>query len=169
MPFGYGMPPGAPAAPGQNTAQFSNDLIGDVIPFIQSRYRTSTDRDHRAIIGLSMGGGQALAIGLNHLELFSHVGGFSSGLGPAADFSKTYANLIAHPESANAKLRLLWIGCGTDDGAFTASKGLSAFLTEHGIKHTFRASGGAHTWMVWRRYLYEVAPLLFPSQATPTR
>jgi enterochelin esterase-like enzyme len=161
MPFGYGVPPNAPAGQGQNTAMFSNDLIGDVIPYIQSRYRTSTDRDHRAIIGLSMGGGQAVSIGLNHLELFSYVGGFSSGLGPAPDFPKTYASLIAHPDAANATLRLLWVGCGTDDGAFGASKGFSEFLTENHIKHTFRASSGAHTWMVWRRYLHEVSPLLF--------
>ena len=60
---------------------FGKDLLEDVIPFIETRYRPLTDRDHRAIVGLSMGGGQALTIGLNHLELFSHVGGFSSALG----------------------------------------------------------------------------------------
>ena len=169
MPFGYGVPPNAADRQGQNTAMFGKDLIGDVMPYIESRYRTLADRDHRAIVGLSMGGGQALSIGLNHLELFGSVGGFSSGLGPAPDFPKTYASLIAHPDAANGQLRLLWLGCGTEDGAFAASKGFSDFLTEHGIKHTFRSSGGAHTWMVWRRYLYEVAPLLFPSTAAPTR
>jgi enterochelin esterase-like enzyme len=161
MPFGYGVPPGAPAGQGRNTEQFGRDLIQDVIPYIEARYRTLTDREHRAIVGLSMGGGQALSIGLNHLDRFSHVGGFSSGLGAAVDFPKTYASLIARPDAANKKLRLLWVGCGKEDGAFAASKGFSDFLREHGIAHTFRETSGAHTWMVWRRYLNEVSPLLF--------
>ncbi len=169
MPFGYGVPPGAsggaqpgsPVGPGQNTAQFSRDLIEDVIPFVQSKYRASTDRAQRAIGGLSMGGGQSLSIGLNHLELFSYVGGFSAAVGAAAEFPKTYSTLIAEPAAANKKLKLLWVGCGTDDSLFAASKGVSEFLTSHSITHTFRESGGAHTWMVWRRYLNEISPRLF--------
>jgi enterochelin esterase family protein len=146
MPFGYGV---------------DKDLIPDVIPFVQSRYRTSTDRSQRAIVGLSMGGGQALSIGLNHLELFGSVAGFSSGLGRAADWPTTYASLIGHHETANTAMRLLWIGCGREDGAFAASKGFSDFLTGHHITHTFRETSGAHTWMVWRRYMRELSPLLF--------
>jgi enterochelin esterase-like enzyme len=163
MPFGYGVPPGSPAAAGKNTELFGKDLLEDVIPYVESRYRALTDHDHRAIVGLSMGGGQALSIGLNHLNVFSHVGGFSSGLGQAADFAKTYAGAIARPAATNSALRLLWIGCGTDDGAFAASKGFSDFLTAHTVTHTFRATEGAHTWTVWRRYLNEIAPLLFRS------
>jgi enterochelin esterase family protein len=161
MPFGYGVLPGTPGEQRQNTARFSRDLIEDVIPFIQSRYRARKGRAHRALIGLSMGGGQALNIGLNHLELFSHVGGFSSGLGRAPDWTNTYSRLITAPETANQKLRLLWIGCGNEDGAFRANKNFSDFLSGHRIRHTFRETGGAHTWMVWRRYLHEIAPLLF--------
>ena len=159
MPLGYGVPPGTRG--GDNTAQFSRDLLEDVIPYIEARYRAYTDRDRRAIVGLSMGGGQALSIGLNHLELFSHVGGFSSGLGNANNFPQTYADLIADPEGANKRLKLLWIGCGRDDGALRGSRSLSEFLTGHEIRHTFRETDGAHTWMVWRRHLHEVAPLLF--------
>jgi len=161
MPFGYGVPPGAPSPAGRNTERFGKDLIEDVIPFVEATYRVAANRDNRAIVGLSMGGGQALAIGLNHLDLFSHVGGFSSAVGPAADFATTYAGAVARPGVANAALRLLWVGCGTEDGAFTASKGFSEFLTTHNVTHTFRATDGAHTWMVWRRYLHEIAPLLF--------
>jgi enterochelin esterase-like enzyme len=161
MPFGYGVPPGAPARPGENTERFGRDLIEDVLPFIQSRYRTIADREYRALVGLSMGGGEALSIGLNHLELFSHVGGFSSGLGSPAEFPKTYASLIADPKAANKKLRLLWVGCGEEDGAFAASKSFSDFLKAHAVGHTFRDTPGAHTWMVWRRYLNEISPLLF--------
>lgn len=163
MPFGYGVAPGAPAPPGRNTEVFGKDLIEDVIPVVEKIYRVLNDRDHRAIVGLSMGGGQALNIGLNHLQLFSHVGGFSSGLGTASDFPKTYASAVAKSDVTNSKLRLLWVGCGTSDGAFAASKSFSEFLTSHAITHTFHATEGAHTWMVWRRYLFEIAPLLFQS------
>jgi len=161
MPFGYGVTPGAPAPPGENTLKFTKDLIDDVIPFIESRYRTIADREHRAIAGLSMGGGQALSIGLNHLDLFSYVAGFSAAIGSAADFPKTYAGLIADPKNSNKKLRLLWVGCGREDSLFAASKSFSEFLNTHTIDHMFHESRGAHTWMVWRRYLNEIAPLLF--------
>jgi enterochelin esterase-like enzyme len=161
MPNGYGVVPNAPQEPGQNTERFGKDLVDDVVPLIESRYRVVAGRDARALVGLSMGGGQALAIGLNRLDLFSHVGGFSSGFGPNFDFGKSYPRLLESAQSTNRQLRLLWIGCGTDDGAFAASKRFSEFLTVGGIVHTFRETAGAHTWMVWRRYLHEVAPLLF--------
>ena len=167
MPFGYGLPPGTaapPPAPGggvsQNTAVFARDLLEDVIPFVDSHYRVLRDRDHRAIAGLSMGGGQALGIGLNHLELFSYVGGFSAALRPA-DFKSTFARLKAEPQAVNERLRLLWIGCGTEDTVFGATENFSKFLDEAKIKHVFKKSDGAHTWIVWRRYLREFAPLLF--------
>jgi enterochelin esterase-like enzyme len=160
MPFGYGIPPGASEGQGQNTARFGKDLIEDVIPYVQAHFRTSSGRDSRAIAGLSMGGGQALTIGLTHLDLFSHVGGFSSGFG-TTDFVEAYGPATSNPERANQQLRLLWIGCGKEDGAFAASDRLSKFLTERRIVHTFRATDGAHTWMVWRKYLFEISPLLF--------
>jgi len=146
MPFGYGV---------------EKDLVADVIPYVESQYRTVADREHRAIVGLSMGGGQALSMGLNHLDLFSYVGGFSSGLGRASEWPQTYASLIKHPDAANKQLRLVWVGCGKEDGAFAASKGFSSFLDEHHVAHTFRETSGAHTWMVWRRYMNELSPLLF--------
>ena len=148
------------AAPGENTTLFSRDLIDDVIPLIQSRYRVHTGREQRAVAGLSMGGEESLSIGLSHLELFSYVAGFSAALRPN-DFAKTFASLSSDPKEANRKLRLLWVGCGNQDGLFAAAKSFSAFLNEHQIKHTFRESPGAHTWIVWRRYLNELAPLLF--------
>ena len=157
MPFGYGVPPGTR---GDNTGQFSRDLIEDVIPLIESKYRVSTSRDQRAIAGLSMGGEESLSIGLNHLEWFSYVAGFSAAL-RGADFEKTYGGFAANAKDVNQKLHLLWIGCGTDDGLFPAAKGFAAYLDEHKIKYTFHESPGAHTWMVWRRYLRELAPLLF--------
>jgi enterochelin esterase-like enzyme len=170
MPFGYGvasdaMPQAPGAGPSQNTSLFSRDLLEDVIPLVESRYRVSTSRDQRAIMGLSMGGGQALGIGLSHLDLFSYVGGFSAALRPA-EFEKTFASIIANPDATNKKLHLLWIGCGTEDGLFPAAKGFSQFLDQHNIKHTFHSSGGAHTFVVWRNYLNDVAPLLFLNSET---
>ncbi len=164
MPFGYGVPPGSPPAPGANpganNAAFSRDLLEDAIPFIESHYRAYTDRDHRAIAGLSMGGGQSLGIGLNHLDLFSYVGGFSAGI-RTADFQHTFGSFVSDPKSANQKLHLLWIGCGSDDTLFAASESFSKMLDDAGIKHVFKKSDGAHTWINWRRYLNEFAPLLF--------
>jgi enterochelin esterase family protein len=174
MPFGYGAPPGAepsaagslapgPSAPGgmsRNTASFSRDLLEDAIPFVESHYRVSTGREQRAIAGLSMGGGESLEIGLNHLERFAYVGGFSAAVRPN-DFAQTFAALAAGTPDANRKLRLLWIGCGTDDSLFAANESFSIFLDGAKIQHTFQKSDGAHTWMVWRRYLRDFAPLLF--------
>ncbi len=158
MPFGYGVPPGSGLP--QNNALFERDLREDVIPFVESRYAVYADRDHRAIAGLSMGGGQSLGIGLNHLELFSYVGGFSAALRPA-EFQKSFSELTADPQAANRKLHLLWVGCGTEDSLFGPAESFSKFLDDAKIKHVFRKSDGAHTWIVWRRYLNEFAPLLF--------
>ena len=84
-----------------------------------------------------------------------------TSIGNAANHPKTYARLIGHASEANSKLKLLWIGCGTEDALFAPAKNFSEWLTANNIKHTFRETSGAHTWMVWRRYLNEVAPLLF--------
>jgi enterochelin esterase-like enzyme len=161
MPFGYGVPPGSgPSQPGANTAAFSRDLLEDVIPFVEAHYRAYNDRDHRAIAGLSMGGGESLAIGLNHLELFSYVGAFSAGI-RIPEFQSSYGKFVAEPKTANQKLRLLWIGCGSEDSLFPASESLAKMLDDAGIKHVFHKSGGAHTWINWRHYLNEFAPLIF--------
>jgi enterochelin esterase-like enzyme len=162
MPFGYGVSPMQRLELGKNTEAFGRDLREDLIPYIEGQFRALTDRDHRAIVGLSMGGGQALNIGLSHLELFSYVGGFSAAIRAGTEgYEKTFASLIANPQATNNQLKLLWIGCGNNDGLFPAAKDFSAFLTKHNIKHTFRETEGEHTFMVWRRYLNEVAPQLF--------
>ena len=159
MPFGYSGPLNAITDRGRDRAAFENDLLRDLIPFVEGSYRVAGDRGHRALAGLSMGGGQALTIGLNHLETFSRVAGFSSAVRNAEETFKEFAG---KPDAANRQLRLLWVGCGTEDSLFDANKQFSEFLTGKGIKHTFRPSDGAHTWIVWRHYLAEVAPLLFP-------
>ena len=165
MPFGYGVPPGSgpppvPGRPSQNNVMFSRDLLEDVIPFVQSRYAVAADHEHRAIAGLSMGGGQSLSIGLGHLELFAYVAGFSAALRPP-DFERVLGPLSEDVPAVNQKLRLLWIGCGKNDSLFPAARDFSEALNQRRIRHVFRESSGAHTWIVWRRYLNEIAPLLF--------
>jgi enterochelin esterase-like enzyme len=166
MPYGYAYPPTSPLAEGAEAMQrqsemFTRDLIEDLIPYVQTNYRVHADRNHRAIAGLSMGGGQALTIGLGHLDLFSRIAGFSSVVGPA-QARGDYKTLIADSRKVNDRLTLLWIACGTEDRLFSSNKEFADLLKASGITHTFRVTDGAHTWRVWRRYLNEVAPLLFP-------
>ena len=169
MPFGYGESPlirpaagsnGGRASPNRNTELFGRDLLDDLIPYVETSFRVHTDKAHRALAGLSMGGGEALSIGLNHLDRFDYVAGFSAGISNL-DFNLTFADLVAHPSEAEKNLKLLWIGCGKEDGLFKANEQFDAFLTHSAVKHAFHVTAGAHTWMVWRRYLRELAPLLF--------
>jgi enterochelin esterase family protein len=170
MPYGYAYAPTSPLAAGTDAMKrqrsgFASDLIDDLIPFVQSNYRVYTDRDHRSIAGLSLGGAQALGIGLTHLELFSRVAAFSPALGAVTsaqagglDFTK----VLADSKKVNDQLKLLWVGSGTEDTLFNSIRDFDKTLTDLGIVHKFRTNEGAHTWLVWRRYLNEVTPLLFP-------
>lgn len=157
MPFGYAYPWYAGAAGDKQRADFEKDLLEDLIPFVQANYRVFTDRDHRALAGLSMGGGQTISIGPRHLDLFSRLAVFSASAGnDPATALKSLA-----PKTANAQLKLFWLGIGTDDPGYTNAKKTDDYLTSAGIKHTFKTIPGAHTWIVWRRFLNEVAPQLF--------
>jgi enterochelin esterase family protein len=143
---------------------FSRDIIDDLIPYIQANYRVHTNRDQRAIAGLSLGGGQALGIGLTRQDLFSRVAAFSPAIGAVTSPQAgglDFKPLLADTKKVNERLALLWVGCGTDDTLFESNKQFAGLLESTGVKHTFRATDGAHTWHVWRRYLYEVAPQLF--------
>ncbi len=175
MPLGYGGAhvngDGTGVAPaGSGTfrgdpALYERDLLEDVIPMIDRKYRTIADRKHRAIVGFSMGGGQAGRYGLRHLDTFSTVGIMSAGLGgggsAAAPGSDPVAALAADPAKANAQIDLLWIACGKDDAAMKGAAALHDALGKAGIEHTFLETEGAHHWRVWRRYLRDLAPLLF--------
>jgi enterochelin esterase family protein len=156
MPFGHALPFGGP---GDNTKVFEQHLLEDVIPTVEGTYRTAAGRENRAVVGLSMGGGQALTIGLSHLDLFSHVGAFSSAV--PGDFSTGFKALLDDPAGTNAKLKVLFIACGKQDGAFARSEQLDRTLTAHGIDHTFYPTEGRHNFAVWRQYLGQIAPLLF--------
>jgi hypothetical protein len=151
------MPAPAPGAGGrglvQNTA-FEADLLKDLIPYVESHYPVKADPEHRAVAGLSMGGGQALGIGLKHLDTFGTVGGFSSALfGPQGS---------AIPDAgARKNLRLLWLSCGDTDTLMNASRSFHTALEEKGVAHTWHVDTGGHTWPVWKNDLYLLSQKLF--------
>jgi enterochelin esterase-like enzyme len=127
---------------------------------IDKTYRTIADRKHRAIVGFSMGGGQAGRFGLGNLDTFSRIGIMSAGMAGGRD-TEPLASVMANPAKVNKAIDLLWIACGKEDGALKGAKTLHQTLVEAGIKHTFLETDGAHHWRVWRRYLRDLAPLLF--------
>lgn len=163
MTDGHASSPASPqfaATDGTNrrNAVFQQDLLEEVIPFVEANYRVKADRANRGIIGLSMGGGQSLSIGLNHLDLFAYVGGMSSSL---RDPEATVPGLLADPNGANDKLKLLWIACGRDDRLVEGARTLSTLLKSKGIRHEYIESDGGHSWPVWRKYLAQFAPKVF--------
>lgn len=170
MPLGYGgahvngdgtgIPPKGAGTFGGDAALYERDLLEDIIPMIDRKYRTIADRKHRAIVGFSMGGGQAGRFGLGHLETFSQVGIMSAGMATGPD-TEPLRSLAADPVRANKQIDLLWIACGKDDTALKGAKTLHQALEHAGIEHTFVETEGAHHWRVWRRYLRDLAPLLF--------
>ncbi len=170
MPYGYttrleeGQRRRGAADYKQDMEEFAVDFIADLIPQIESSYRVRAERAQRAVAGLSMGGGQSLAIGLSNPELFSAVAGFSSAMQIAnsPDWGGVDMEaVLADADTINENIDLLWVGCGTDDTLFNVNTAFSEQLTAHGIEHTFRVTLGGHTADVWSRYLHEVAPQLF--------
>ena len=123
---------------------------------MQASYRVAADKDHRALAGLSMGGGLTLAIGPRHLDVFSRIALFSSGAGndPAASLK----DLAANAKNVNSQMKVFWMGIGTQDPGYANAKKTSDYLDSVGIKHSFKTMPGAHTWIVWRNFLNEVAP-----------
>lgn len=145
-------------------AAFEKDLLEDVIPAIESRYSVAADRKHRALAGLSMGGGQSLNFGLTHLDKFAWVGGFSS-----APNTKTPEELIPDPEQAGKQLDLLYLSCGNKDGLIRISQRLQRYLKKNEIQHIWNVDGHGHDPTHWRNNLYHFAQLVFqkPSARSP--
>lgn len=135
---------------------FSRDLI----PYIDTHFRTIPDRDHRALAGLSMGGAQALRIGFHHLDQFSYLGAFSPAI-DITDTTKDYEGALSDPAKVNRELHLLWLGIGTDDFLHAPVLQSHEVLEKAGIKHVWVESSGSHVWTVWRKYLADFAPKLF--------
>jgi enterochelin esterase family protein len=162
MTDGHALPPGPrttnTAERARAIAAFEGDLLQDVIPLVEASYRVRDNPASRAIIGLSMGGGQSLTIGLNHPELFGWVGGMSASIFSPETFISYALNDAA---TTNRKLKLLWFACGKDDFLLKQNQQFDELLTARGIRHTFKLTEGNHSWPVWRRYLAEFLPLLF--------
>jgi enterochelin esterase family protein len=164
MPYGYAYPWDAGMAGDKQQADFLADLKTELIPFIETNYQVRRDREYRALAGLSRGGSQTLNIGLRNLDLFSRLGVFSASGGATPE--NVFADVAANAAEVNRQLDIFWIGMGTEDGGYENAKKLSAFLTASTISHSFREIRGAHTWIVWRNFLNEMAPLLWPVSAT---
>ena len=140
----------------QAFATFEKDLLNDLIPFIEKKYPVLKDREHRAIAGLSMGGGQSLNFGLGNLDQFAWIGGFSS-----APNTKPPEQLLPDPEAARKKLKVLWISCGDADGLITYSQRTHDYLNANNVPHIYYLMPGVHDFKVWKNSLYMFSQLLF--------
>jgi enterochelin esterase-like enzyme len=161
MPNGFARPAGAPAAAGPGgagrTSAFEDDLLKDIIPYVESHYSVEADREHRALAGLSMGAGQTMRIGLKHLDQFAWIAAFSGAAGRGGSFD----TLIPDP-AALGKLRLFWISTGDKDNFATGpTKALHEFLDEKKVAHIYHVDNGAHEWPVWKNDLYLISQKLF--------
>jgi enterochelin esterase family protein len=177
---------GRGAAPGAAADEFEQDFVKDIVPYVEKSYRVIADRPHRAIAGLSMGGSQTLNIATSHLDQFTYVGVFSSGLismfgggrgrGPAPAPGAAAAPApavapdpaweqqhIAALDNATTKkgLKLFWFATGSEDALMPTTKSTVELFKKHGFSPAFKESAGGHTWANWRDYLNEFAPQLF--------
>ncbi len=142
-------------------ATFEKDLLKDLIPYIEKKYPVLRDREHRAIAGLSMGGGQSLNFGLGNLDLFAWIGGFSS-----APNTKKPEELLPEPEEAKKKLKLLWISCGDKDRLISFSQRTHDYLQAANVPHIYYVEPGYHDFKVWKNDLYMFSQLLFKTVDT---
>jgi enterochelin esterase-like enzyme len=165
MPNGRAQPDDRPGTNAMATApafgKFDKDLLGDLIPFVESKYSVKKDRESRALAGLSMGGGQSLNFGLANLDTFAGVGGFSS-----APNTKPAAELVPDPDKAQQQLKLLWISCGNKDGLIRISQGVHAYLKEKNVPHIWHVDEHAHDFQHWKKALFNFSQLIFKPSAT---
>jgi enterochelin esterase family protein len=182
-------PPPTIPQPGQPDL-FAQDFVNDLMPYIEKNYRVLTDRQSRAIAGLSMGGSQTLNIAMSRLDKFAYIGVFSSGIlgggrgaapgaapaaapaTPAPPFGEAWekANLAALDNAATKRgLRLLWFSTGKEDTLIGPTRNTVELLKKHGFSPVFLESEGAHTWLNWRDYLSQFAPQLFQPEKKSTQ
>jgi enterochelin esterase family protein len=159
--FGAGRGRGGPGgAPPRD--EFAEDFVNDIMPYIEKHYRTLPDRAHRAMAGLSMGGGQTMGIAFAHLDKFAYIGVYSSGIfGGGASGWETQRAQMLDDATLKKDLKLVWLSTGSQDGLISTSKATVETLKKHGFEPVFKESPGGHTWINWRDYLNEFAPQLF--------
>jgi enterochelin esterase family protein len=142
---------------------FGRELFGDIFPIVEKNYRVTADRENRAIAGISMGAGQSFTLGLRNRDKFAWVGEFSAGaFGQAGfDLEKQVPGLVANSAAVNQQMKLLFLGCGTEDTRYPAHTAMNDLLTKDGIHHEFHSTPGEHEWKAWRHLLVEFMPELF--------
>ena len=157
-----GTPPN-PAAAAAMQDRFTNELLIDIVPRVEKHFRVLATPDHRALAGLSMGGGQATRVLTTRPGQFAYVSIWSGGLfgGDPAAYEKQNEKFFGDAAAVNKSVKRLAVTVGDKDFALAGSKSLSELFTKHGIKHDLRVTGGGHTWINWRRYLNDTAPQLF--------
>lgn len=182
-PFGRGAAP-APAAPSGGAPppdEFVQDFVTDIMPHVEKNYRLLPGRANRAIAGLSMGGAQTLNIAIPNLEKFAYVGVFSSGLisafnrpapgspppsgppqlSPAGEAWEKQHQAKLDTAELKKGLKLFWFNTGKEDFLLNTTRGSVDLFKKHGFNPVYIESAGGHTWINWRNYLNEFAPLLF--------
>jgi enterochelin esterase-like enzyme len=140
----------------QGFARFERDLLDHLIPAIEKKYAALTDREHRALAGLSMGGGQTLNFGLGNLDRFAWIGAFSS-----APNTKPPTELVPDAAALKSKLKLLYLSCGNKDGLIRISQDLHAHLKAQGVPHVWNVDDEGHTPKTWASNLYHFAQRIF--------
>lgn len=173
MPAGHTRASGFGGGPRTGPDEFVQDFVDDIMPYVEKSYRVQNDRAHRAIAGLSMGGGQTLNIGIPHLEKFAYLGVYSSGIfgivprpgataappqGPS--WEEQHRAVLDDPKLKKG-LKLFWFSTGKDDFLIGTTRATVEMFKKHGFEPVFQESSGAHTWINWRNYLNEFAPQLF--------
>lgn len=176
MPAGHTRATGFGARGGGDGArppvdEFTQDFVTDIMPTVEKNYRVISNASNRAIAGLSMGGSQTLNIAIPNLGKFSYVGVFSSGLlgsfgrrGGATNSTPAWEEqhkTVLDDSELKKTLKLLWFSTGKDDFLIETTRGTVALFKKHGFEPIFHETEGAHTWINWRNYLNEFAPLLF--------
>jgi enterochelin esterase family protein len=169
MPRGYGnrqviaggwaslRTPGGQKTLQASNAKFGESLLNEIIPLVEKNYNAAAEANARAIAGLSMGGTQSLLIGFGSPERFAWIASFSAG-GLPDDYEQQFSGIN---DRLKGRLKLLWMGCGSADGLIGDNRKFSAWLKSQGVLHTWEETPGRHNYLVWRRYLAHVVPLLF--------
>ncbi|WP_165795966.1 esterase [Siphonobacter curvatus] len=139
---------------------FGDDLIQNIIPYIEKNYRTLANRENRAIGGFSRGGGQTLRAAFGHMDTFAWVCAYSSYLSPA-EMERSYRTIASNPAQTNKQLKLLWVSVGSDDFLYKGTLEFMDYLKAKNVNFKSRITDGGHTWMNVKKYVAETAPLLF--------
>jgi enterochelin esterase-like enzyme len=177
MDYGYATPPGEPGVPtaadgrrgsggrggggrGGGASLFEQVMVQELIPTIDREFRTLADREHRAIAGLSMGGGQAMQIGSAHMDLFASIGVFHGAV-MGFNLTTSYGGVYGNADEVNKKMRLIFLGSGTLDSLHSGNDSVHQAMASAGIKHVWHVTEESHEWQPWRKDLHEMASLLF--------